>query len=46
MSNNQLKNKIEDLDFWLKHNPKHPDYCLKYQERQKLIKQQLQNLSK
>lgn len=46
MSETQLKNKIEDLDFWLRHNPRHPDYCIKYQEREKLIKQQLQKFTK
>lgn len=46
MSDNLLKNKIDDLDFWLRHNSRHPDYCLKHQERKQLIKQQLKNLTK
>ena len=46
MSDNQLKNRIEDLNFWLRHNPNHPDYCIKYQEREKLINQKLQKSTK
>lgn len=30
----QLINKIKDLDFWLKHNPKHFDYVVKLREKQ------------
>lgn len=39
MSSVQIKNQIEDLDFWLRHNPNHPDYCLKHQKREALKKQ-------
>lgn len=41
MSARQLNNKIEDLNFWLQHNPNHPDYCLKHQERERLKLQQI-----
>lgn len=36
MSETAIKNKIEDLNFWLRSNQEHPDYCLKHQEREKL----------
>lgn len=26
MTKKQLKNKIEDLEYWLQHNQSHPDY--------------------
>tara|TARA_R100000306_G_C4371673_1_gene140277 strand:+ start:1010 stop:1153 length:144 start_codon:yes stop_codon:yes gene_type:complete len=39
MSTTQISNQIADLDFWLKHNQNHPDYCLKHQKRENLKKQ-------
>ncbi len=45
MSEQLLKNKIDDLNFWLSHNKHHPDYCLKHQEREQIKKQQLKNLN-
>lgn len=36
MSSTQIQNQIADLDFWLKHNQTHPDYCLKHQKRESL----------
>ena len=39
MTAQQAKNKIENLNFWLANNPHHSDYCLKHQERNRLLTQ-------
>ena len=41
MTRQQIKNKIKDLQFWIDHNPNHPDYHRKLSE----LKQCEQNLS-
>jgi len=45
MSEQLLKNKLEDLNFWLSHNPHHPDCRLKNQELEQLKQEQLKNLN-
>lgn len=32
----QINKKIEDLDYWLKANPNHPDYTTVVSDRRKL----------
>lgn len=43
MSNVSIQNQINDLDFWLKHNPNHPDYCIKHQKKKELIRELMRN---
>jgi hypothetical protein len=31
-----MQNKLDDLDFWLNANPKHPDYNQKIHEKKQL----------
>lgn len=37
MTPRQIKNKIDNLDFWLRHNKAHPDYNKVKQQKHNLI---------
>jgi hypothetical protein len=39
MTQQQLKNKIAELDFWLKHNGSHPQYATILADKTKLMNQ-------
>jgi hypothetical protein len=43
MTATAIKNKIENLDFWLTHNPSHADFKTKETEKKNLEYQLLQN---
>ena len=36
MTPRQIENKINELDFWLIHNPTHPDYTTLLKDKRKL----------